>query len=346
MKQRKDGRWCKKIKLSNGDYKYFYSSESTEKKANNDIDRQLIEYAQKKDLGKLFKDVADEWEKEHCRNLSYATAQRYSIYVKAIKSALENMRIKDVTSQKLEMFLKRMTLQNYSSKTIKDQTSIIKMIFKYSMIKEYIDKDVSLYISSPKGVKPVKRNALTESQIKKVEENIDCTFGMLAYFLLYTGLRKGEALALQWKDIDLENNIIHISKSVYYESNTPALKDTKTEAGNRDVILLDCLKKKLKKGAPNDYVFNKDGRIIDKSYYTRQWEKYQKESGLDITAHQLRHTFVTILYEAGIDEKLSQTILGHSDITTTRNIYTHIRERKMESAATQLNDYLSKSCQK
>ena len=345
MKRRKDGRWCKKVTLPDGTSKYFYSSADTERKANKDMDRQLIEYTQKKEIGMLFSDVADEWEKEHYRNLSYSTAQRYSTYVNAIKTHLYFMRIKEVTPQKIENFLNNMVLKNYSSKTIKDQTSVIKMIFKYSMIKEYIDKDISMYISPPKGVKPIKRNALTQAEILTVEDSINCTFGMFAYFLLYTGLRKGEALALQWKDIDLKNNLIHVTKSVYFESNTPNLKDTKTDAGNRDVILLDCLKEKLKSRHPDDYVFNKDGKIIDKSYFTRQWEKYKKESCLNITAHQLRHTFVTILYEAGIDEKLSQAILGHSDIVTTRNIYTHIRENKIYSATALLNDFLSKSCQ-
>lgn len=345
MKQRKDGRWCKKVTLPNGKTKYFYSAAKTERQANKDFDRQLLEYTEKEEKGKKLVEVADEWEEQHCKHLSHSTICRYEIYLNAIRSAWHNEYIKNITPQKIENFLNDMVIKAYSTKTIKDQTAIIKMVFKYAMIKSYITQDATLYITSPKGIKPVKRQALTEEQIATVKNSLNCTFGFLAYFLLYTGMRKGELLALQWKDIDLNNNIIHVTKSTYFISNNPYIKDTKTEAGNRNIILLDCLKEKLSPQAPDEYVFNKNGRMIDKSYFTRQWEKYKKETGLNISAHQLRHTFVTILYEAGIDEKLSQTILGHSDITTTRNIYTHIRENKMESAALKLNAFLSKSCQ-
>lgn len=343
MKQRSDGRWVKKITLPNGIRKYFYSSADTEKKANKDIEKQLLEYTQSEEKGRLFSDVANEWEKEHCKNLSYATCQRYKTYVSTAKNFLGGKYIKDITPQNIELFLSDMASKNYSSKTIKDQASVVKMIFKYSMIKGYVTNDVSFYITPPKGVKSVKREALTENEIDIVNNSIECTFGFLAYFLLYTGLRKGEALALQWKDIDFKNDIIRIYKSVYYESNTPHIKDTKTEAGNRNVVLLKCLKEKLVPQDPESYIFNNKGNILNKSFFTRQWEKYKLETGLKISAHQLRHTFVTILYEAGVDEKMSQTILGHSDITTTRNIYTHIREHKLTSVTNQINNFLSEA---
>lgn len=81
---------------------------------------------------------------------------------------------------------------------------------------------------------------------------------------------------------------------------------------------------------------------MKKTYFTRQWERWQKESGISATAHQLRHTYATILYEAGIDVKDAQALMGHSDIAVTQNIYTHIRENRAKLAADLLNRHVEK----
>ena len=83
-----------------------------------------------------------------------------------------------------------------------------------------------------------------------------------------------------------------------------------------------------------------DGELIKNSLFTRKWEKYKEESGLDITAHQLRHTFATILFEANINVKDAQTLMGHSDISVTQNIYTHIREKRLQETAKALNKHI------
>ena len=100
------------------------------------------------------------------------------------------------------------------------------------------------------------------------------------------------------------------------------------------------------KGKPEEYVFNKNGNLIDKSYYTRQWEKYKKESGIYTTAHPLRHTYATIVFESGISEKDAQMLPDHSSIVVTHNIYTHIRATRMQDTADKLNKYISQSLEK
>lgn len=346
MKKRADGRYVKKIKLQDGTYKYFYSNAETSAKAERDIYSQLLEYNGKTIQGKKLIEVSDEWEEQHYDKIAYSTARRYETYVKAFNDYFHDEYIRDISAIGLTNFMQYLSSQNYSTKTIKDQLSVIKQIFKFAVIHRYVDTDVSVYIVPTKGVSAKKRDALTENEMKTVENSINCTFGLLAYFLLYTGLRKGEALALQWKDIDFDNKVIHIYKSVYYESNKPFIKQPKTSAGKRDIILLDCLAEKLKKGNSNDFVFTHNNQLMDKSYFTREWEKYKNESGLKITAHQLRHTFATILFEAGLPEKDTQTLMGHSDIKVTQNIYTHIRQQRLNDTAKKLNDYmLSKSCQ-
>ncbi|MBQ7816775.1 MAG: tyrosine-type recombinase/integrase [Oscillospiraceae bacterium] len=102
---------------------------------------------------------------------------------------------------------------------------------------------------------------------------------------------------------------------------------------------IDCKNKKPQpKGRKNDYIFSKDGSSpFVESTFKRAWKKYTEETGITATPHQLRHAYATMLYEAGIDEKLAQELMGHADITTTRNIYTHIRLSRIDFAATKLN---------
>lgn len=345
MKRRPDGRWQKAITL-NGKRKFFYSYAETEKKAERDILQQMLAYSEEEENGRLLEDVSDEWYNFHTVHLEYSTTCRYKRYMEQLNEYFPKSFIKEITTNDVEEILLDMVSKDYSSKTIKDFLSVAKMIFKYAHKKKYIDEDVTFYISPPLGKAPVTREPLDESNSINLSKALDCTFGLLAFFYMCTGLRKSEALALQWKDIDFDNKLIKVYKKVYYVSNTPYIKEsTKTKAGTRNVILLDVLAEQLLplKAKPDDYVFNKDGKLLDKSYYTRQWDKFKQESKIDITAHPLRHTYSTMVFEAGVSEKDAQSLMGHSSIVVTHNIYTHIRAKRMQDTAEKLNSYMKKS---
>lgn len=347
MKKRADGRWVKKITLPNGKTKYFYSSAKTQRDATKDFNKQIIEFEEKDKKGKTFSEIANEWEEIKYTSVEHQTMVRYKTFVRHLKGFFENEYIKSITFEDIQLFLQDLTLKGYSNKTIKDQTAILKMIFSYAYIKKYINQDPSYYIKAPKGRPASEREALTAEQTEIVNNSIQCTFGLFPYFLLYTGLRKGEALALQYKDIDFENNTITVSKSVYYDNNTPHIKQPKTVSGIRQVILLDCVKDKLKRNANKDeLIFTFDGQLIKNSMFTRKWNKYLSESGLkNITPHQFRHTFATFLFEAGMQPKDTQSIMGHKDISTTQRIYTHIRQKRAEENLIKLNNFFSEKMQ-
>ena len=103
--------------------------------------------------------------------------------------------------------------------------------------------------------------------------------------------------------------------------------------------MVDCLAEKLNpKG--KGYIFNKDGGPLTLTAYRLRWNAYKKAIALAATPHQFRHAFTTILYEADVDEKSAQSMLGHSSIEVTRYIYTHLRARKRAEAASKLNKYI------
>ena len=336
LTRRKDGRWCK-TKTINGERIFFYSTEPTERKAIKDIENQMIEYSGKIQRGKLFKEVADEWEREHYEKIQYQTIYRYKSLTARATAHFGATYIKQISADDIVSFLDEMVIKQFSTKTIKDEMSVIKMIFKFAAVKRYITDNVTQYISPPKGKPKQERLALTNDEIKLIDNNIDKEFGLLAFFLLYSGLRRGEALALSWDDIDFESSIINVSKSIEYVNNNPRVKEPKTKAGHRVVPLIDKLSTEMKKHKSNGIIFNQDGSYMRATWFERHWQIYQSKIGLKVTPHQLRHTFTTLLYEWNINDKDTQEILGHSDISTTRNIYTHIRQSRMSDTLNKIN---------
>ena len=212
MKKRKDGRYLKVVTI-NGKRLYFYSSKTTEQQAERDINRQILAYTQQEERGKLFSEVAEEWEEEHFPKIEYNTARRYKVLLNYAIEEFEDIYIKDIQPIDVEQYLNYFVSRNYSSKSIKDTLSVLRLVCKYACIKDYITTDPTRYITPPKGKASVKRQALTEEEVEIVKDNINQPFGLFPYFLMYTGLRKGEALALQYKDIDFDNKYLTITAS-------------------------------------------------------------------------------------------------------------------------------------
>lgn len=131
--------------------------------------------------------------------------------------------------------------------------------------------------------------------------------------------------------------------SSYFESNQPHIKQPKIEAGSRTIPLLDKLAEKLPKGKKNDYLFGKDKKTLFKdTQFKKLWADYCELCKISVTLHQLRHAYVTFLYESGLDEVQAMAQTGHAKIDTMRDIYTHIRNKKITDAEKTLNKYVSK----
>lgn len=307
-----------------------------------EVERKMIEYNQARAKGKLFKDVVEEWQEQHDKTVSFSTVRAYAAPTKAAIERCGSIYARELTAKDIKSHLNDLSAQRCSIKTIKKYYTIYRSALQYAAEQGYVDNNVAANVTMPQfAKKSVVRDPATEAEEELIRKNID--LWLLPYFLLMTGLRKGEALALTYGDIDRDNKLIHITKSLAYKYNTPYIKEPKTAAGIRDVPLLDELAPHIPNGKPNEFIFSPDGenRPMSMMVFQRKWASFQKATGITCTAHQLRHSFATMLYDADVDVKQAQDILGHTTEAMTRDVYTKISERKRKSAADNLNAFIA-----
>lgn len=340
MKRRADGRWQKKITLPNGKTKMLYSTASSERLATKDFNEQMLLIKQEaKDL-LLFRNIAEEWSEEYQSRISeinYRKSTRGTF--NAVADHFGAYYIQDITAQHIHKYINGLVKKCYSQKTISTHKSILNMIFTFAILNGVIDNNPVQVITLPSNLPKKSRKLPSDEELKKINSNYE-GFAFLPYFLLNTGLRKSEALALTYEDIDFENKTVLINKHLIHDNNNPKLEyKTKTENSERTVILLDRVIDKMPKNKKGIIFCNEQKGYLTKKQYEIKWRKWQKENDTTITAHQLRHGFATMLFEAGIDIKDAQELMGHSDITTTHSIYTHIRNKRKEETAKKLNEF-------
>jgi len=186
----------------------------------------------------------------------------------------------------------------------------------------------------------------------------------LFYTLLHTGLRRGEALALKWKDVDMGlaslgvAAYLSITQSLNKVNGRLVLREPKTMAGKRRVALSPSLVLLLrqhragqsvacallgKKLSDGDYVFSHpDGAPLDPSTVSHAFSRILCQAGLpSMPLHSLRHTHATFLLQAGIHPRVAMERLGHSSIRVTLDTYSHVIGGLQEVAAQRFDDFVS-----
>lgn len=326
MKKRKDGRYCARLKIDGiTHYIYAYSiNELNDKKA-----RLLINHNKPKSI--TFENVINEWFKLKS-NLQYNTQKMYKLNLKYLQP------LYDKKINKIEINDILAIIDEYSQKprTYNLILLTLNQIFEYALDENYIDKNPVRKIRPIKSYKKEKM-PLTIEQIKLIEYSLPLEPRLfICYFLICTGLRREELIPLKYEDID---EMIHINKAVYFEHNQPKLKTTKNEI-SRNIPILTKLKPFLN---GSGLIFpNKNGNMMSATTYKRKIQFCSKYLGIPFTGHQLRHTYATLLYNAGVPIKEAQYFMGHKDIRILLNVYTHLNRNNL--SIEKLENYL-KMCQ-
>lgn len=347
MKKRKDGRYCRKVTLNDGTTKYFYSSASTERMAERDINRQLLEYKEAKEYEKHnFLSLATRMLEEKEGNTSYNGYQSYVCSLKHLEPFYD-MPIEEITPSMLQLVVDDMAAKQYAYGTIAKVRVVFSMTVNYAIVQEDLRLvNFTAAIKIPRTVKHKKVTSPDDVVISAVSSNAETVeFGMRAMMELCTGLRRGELNALRKRDIDFEAKKIHVKYATEFINNRPHLKEQpKTENGIRDVPILSLVEQPLKNIChglqPGDFIFGKT-EPYSLTMVRRRWDKYCRGIGHNFKQHQLRHAYAKLLYCAGIDPKTMQHLLGHAKFETTMNIYTEFANEMTEQSVSKLNEYMS-----
>lgn len=304
-----------------------------------------------------FREIAESWERQHREEITQRTWTNYEPHYKEILLKHGDKAMDDITAQMISNHLLAAKAKGYSATVVNTIRSLYRMIFDHALANDYAQFNPVLSVRLPKGLKRGKRVAPQDDQIKKIFANADIEFGLFPLFLLCTGMRKSEALALTWDDINFKKNEISVTKSIDYTVGAkPTVKPPKTEAGIRVVPIIDILAERLQealKASSSIYVFpsqkstrgGSGGGMMTLRGYEGAWLRYCQSAGFigtdgkpSITAHNLRHGTATLMFELGVDELTAQKILGHSRVEITREIYTELRAKQKMTSVKKFNE--------
>ena len=332
IRKRKDGRWEARIKTESGKLRSVYAKTYSELKA------KLKDTNEKQKLGNLrlfepktpFLSLTESFLKESEIKNKKSTVSRYKeIAENHLIPFFKNTPIK---SESVNTFiLYKLNHEKLESKTVYDIVSVLAQIMKHGKI--------SFEISRPTLYKK-ELDVLTESEQEKLVKLIKpcITYENIGILLsLYSGMRLGEICALHWKDIDIEEKTISITKAMQRISvknekrKTVIIVDTpKTQKSIRKIPIPDFLIPELKRlsssCSPDSYVLTgSNSYFIEPRLYQYKFKKYLKQALLrDTNFHTLRHTFATRAIEQKMDIKAVSEILGHSTVSFTLERYVHI----------------------
>lgn len=351
MTKREDGRWQESI-MVNGKRKYFYGKTKAE------VVRKIRDYQDAQGGAVLFKHVAEEWADRHREEIGDKTWINYKPHYDDIVSQHGDTPVDEMSALDVINDLKRCVAQGRSATIISTRRSLYRMILDHAVVQGHIKVNPAVGVAMPKKLTKKRREAPDDTTLKIILANTDKPFGLFPALLACTGMRKAEALALTWGDIKADS--IVVSKALDFTVQAhPTVKSPKTKAGEREVPIIDVLKPLLsrpKGAADSDLLFpalpsnrnpGASGHMTERQY-EGEWIRYCQSVGLvnaegkpTITAHNLRHGMATLLFESGADELTAQAILGHASPTTTRNIYTHLRQQQRVKSVGALNDTMS-----
>ena len=270
----------------------------------------------------------------------YVKKSTYSAYLLLIENHI-NPYFADkeqITEEDVQKFVLTELRKGLSQKSIKDIIIVLKMILKFA-VKQKLLAYNEIEIKFPTVGEKTDLEVLNKNDHKKIinylQENF--TFKNLGiYICLSTGMRIGEICGLLWSDIDVESGIIKVRRTVQWiyvidgeTRHTEILIDTpKTKNSIRDIPMtteLYKIIKPLKKVVNNDfYVITNEAKPTEPRTYRNYYERLIKRLGIPkLKFHGLRHSFATRCIESKCDYKTVSVILGHSNISTTLNLYVH-----------------------
>lgn len=366
--ERADGLFQVKRKMPDGKTKVFYGHSRTE--AEGKYREALRTTENEKEEAEFFEAVAVKYWDALVKRIVDGTNSTYKSNFDRCVNAFCGLRMDEISPEKIVNFGQMLKDERLSTSTIKNTYSVLRGIFKAWRLSSGSSYNPMQDITSPAGKPAVTREPPTDKELALLRDHPE-GFGLCAWMLMYTGCRLGELIALQWRDVDFDSDKIYVSKKVSWAGGGMRIQYPKTPNGIRTIPLLPHLKKQLepRRGKPTEYVIGGLSRPLTDAEYHSRWLAHCQKLGLvrpsksktqyrdkrrgqkakqdplppvmepTVTAHQLRHSFASDLYDAGVGVLEAKKIMGHADISTTYKVYTHIREHKLQEATEKMEKF-------
>lgn len=347
LKRRKDGRFACRYKNL-----WFYGDTEDEALAQREEYKRLEQSGELEYRQSLFSAYAVHWLKAYKGHLTTAPYNTHARILNRWIYVIGDKPMDEYTPSDVSLFYQEYA--GMSASSIHSARDTIKGVFKAAAADGIIRKSPAESITPPKGTKGTHR-AITPEE-RQLIHRADHKLRPAVMTMLYAGLRRGEAIALNIpRDVNFAAKTITVREAIRFgRDGKPIICRPKTEAGIRTVPLLDILAAELQ-NVPGMLCESAEGQLMTESAWKRAWQSYLYHLGeikngcsrrwaksawiqVDIRAHDLRHSYCTMLYDFGIDLKTAMLWMGHADQSMTMQIYTHLTEQRRKEAENTLRN--------
>jgi integrase len=365
--QRKDkGIWCAAITLANGTRKYVYGptrEDVAEKLTQALSDRRngIAPPNQRETVGSWLTQYVDDLE---ARGTAHGTVVRYKgILRNHVMAALGRYRLAQLQPQHIQSYQADLLKQGSSAKTITLHRSLLGGALKQAVSFGLISRNVVALVKPPREDKDNKGTMLTPQEGRALLGAVRGDRNEAFYFVLLTaGLRRGEALGLQWSDLELNGpsgGVVHVRHQLQWPKGVPSVVPVKTRQGIRTIPLPHMTVEALlerrasqanertrigdRRWQAGDLVFNSEqGAPLHRTTITKQFLAHLKRSGMrPLRLHDLRHTYGSLLMSQGVPLKTISDLLGHASIEVTADIYLHSLDVQVRDTARMVENALA-----
>ncbi|MEY2924752.1 MAG: site-specific tyrosine recombinase XerD [Bacteroidota bacterium] len=274
------------------------------------------------------------------RSLSDNTLDAYQSDIYKLQNFIQDRSLVDLTRSDATAFMEALSEIGLSIKSIARIVSGVKSFYKFLLAEEVITANPFSRISNPKLPKYLP-SVLTHEEVMSMIEHIDYSRfaserDKTVIMLLYgSGLRVSELVSLQVNDLFLEEGVIKVLGKGNKERLVPIGEKTINQIGH---YIRYYRNEVAKKKSEPELILNQKGNKLSRVYVFKIIKRLAEKAGIrqNISPHTLRHTFATVLIEAGADLRAVQQMLGHQSITTTE-IYTHIDKSYLKTVIEQFH---------
>lgn len=285
-----------------------------------------------------FKDISTLWKEEKRKFVKLSTISAYAVILENHLLPTFGNKVIVITEQEVQQFVLLKLDAGLSQKTVKDFLIVLKMIYRYGVkINEFQHCDWDIKYPNVQENKALEVLNITNHKKLMAFVSDNFTFRNLGILMcLQTGMRIGEVCALQWGDIDLQKGVVSISKTIEriyiidseVKHTELIISSPKTQNSHRDIPLSKTLLQMLRplKRIVNDkfFIITNEEKPTEPRTFRNYYKTVLRKLNIPpLKFHGLRHSFATRCIESNCDYKTVSVILGHSDISTTLNLYVH-----------------------